>query len=76
MKALGPNSTWPRVWPRCRWPRRSLITIVRPKEPILIVKHWRGAPSTGPKNPASEDSALEVGNTSESPVECQSEGLV
>ena len=76
MMALGPNSTWPRVWPRCRWPRRSLVTIVRPKEPILIVKHWQGVPSTGPKIPASEGSTSVGGNTSESPVEYQLGGPV
>tara|TARA_B110000285_G_scaffold79207_1_gene91323 strand:+ start:6192 stop:6422 length:231 start_codon:yes stop_codon:yes gene_type:complete len=69
MKALGPHNPWPRVYPRCKWPRRTLITIIRPGKPVMIIKHWHGVPSSGPKTPASSDSLEDEGNASESPSE-------
>jgi hypothetical protein len=70
MKAIGPHSVWPRVYPQCKWPRRNLITVVKPGQPIRIIKHWRGVPSTVTQIPASEGSTSAVGSASESPSEC------
>ena len=67
MQVLGPH----KPYPKCKWPRRSLITIVKPGQPIMVIKHWHGVPSTSKQSPASEGLALVVGNTSESPSECQ-----
>ena len=39
---MGPRCVWPRVYPHCKWPRVSLITVVKPNEPITIIKHWHG----------------------------------
>ena len=38
------------------------MTIVRPGQPIMIIKHWHGVPSNGPKTPASSGS-LGVGDS-------------
>jgi len=67
MKALGPHIRCPRVYPQCKWPRRSLLTIVKPGQPIMVIKHWHGVPSSGPKTPASADSPEGEGNASKSP---------
>jgi hypothetical protein len=74
MKALGPHCRWPRVYPQCNWPRRGLLTIARPGEPIMIIKHWHGVPSSGPKTPASEGS-LEVGDSASKSPSVDQQGV-
>ena len=73
---MGPHCIWPRVWPHSKWPRRSLITIAKPGEPIILIKHWRGVSSSGPKTPAFDDSLSAEGSASESPSEYHQEAPV
>ena len=69
MKALGPHSHFPRVYPNCRWPRRIIQTLVRTDGTLMVIKHWPSAPSISKRNPEDEDLILAEDNALKSPFE-------